>query len=82
MKTLSEKLKELHTDRTYAFNHYGDNPESYRAFDAGMNHAVELLQAWLREADKAALKLCEDDAYVANLFRYEILGTTRQEDGQ
>ena len=49
------------------------------AFRLAMMRCADELQAWLREADKAALKLCEDDAYVANLFRYEILGTTRTE---
>ena len=74
MKPLSELVKELHTDRTHAFNQYGENPESYKAFDAGMFHAAGLLQAWLREADKRA----RQHGYSRDsVVRWNILGTTR-----
>jgi len=52
------------------------NPLAALAHDC-WKEAADLLQAWLREADKEMLKLCEHDAYIANLVRYELLGTTQ-----
>ena len=81
MKTGMELLNGLRTDKTAAFNYSGEgtDPLVYRAFDAGMSHSADLLQAWLREADKRVVD------YIgyrqAEYFRERILGTT-QKPGQ
>ena len=53
MKTGMELVNWLRTDKTAAFNYSGEGADNlaYGAFDAGMAHATDILQAWLSEAD-------------------------------
>ena len=51
MKPLSEFAEGLRGKKAHSYS--SENADHYRGFDAGMNHAGELLQAWLREADNA-----------------------------
>ena len=80
MKTGMELVNKLHVDKTAAFNYSGEGADdlAYRAFDAGMAHAADLLQAWLREAD-VALDGAERNKGVVLLawVRISLLGTTQ-----
>ena len=49
MKPLSEFAEGLREQKAHTYS--SENADHYRGFDAGMAHAADLLQAWLREAE-------------------------------
>ena len=84
MKTGMELVNKLHVDKTAAFNYSGEGADdlAYRAFDAGMAHAADLLQAWLREADEWARedegeRDCTGSIWIEAICE-ELLGTTQK----
>ena len=54
MKPLSEFAEALRKQKSHTYA--SENGDYYRGFDVGVAHAVALLQAWLREADRELSK--------------------------